>query len=619
MNQSQYSPKNLIYYSLALLTISQCSQNIDTDEIFEDALSVDPNVSLDCTGIWEGSPLCQERNEALVALKKLDTLMKELAANDQSPEGLNLYSSINNKRSEGDNKYFNEFYFQARDLYNNASETIISYNEDKNLKLASQIEYIKNLLDSFQLNQAKDTLKNTILANKSNPELRRLDKRISVFNEVSSLNNLARSELDSKNYSQALKIITDAYNLDNARKDTVILMDDIRDRGNEFFFMEYIKNSYSLADRGDIDESYSAFENAKKIFPNRKEISTLRSYINNKSNELNLNSFNKQLSSHILNESWGEAKKVLLSILRINPLDNQASNLLQRVEQFESLTVSIKAILDNPGRLSSKNIRNNLSSLIESSKALSPTGEKNFIKLIERAEEALLEYSSPIILNILSNNSTVVEIVRTTNLEPFNEVNIELYPGVYTIIAKKRGLRSGRLELDIKPGSKNIQIEASCEASCFVNLIDGPKNTMQSSNLTTIKPSEKESIPKNNPVKSIARSASGSFSKYAKLNQSSFNREVDCRRSTNNKAFKINFLISLSKSGKPRTVDIRSIKMELTPFGILPSPGNEEQYVAKVVQEAIKNSTFTISDSEQLPNVFQIEKRINVPERFCVD
>ena len=44
--------------------------------MFVPSASVNPNISLNCSGIWEGSPLCLERNEALLELRKLDLEFK---------------------------------------------------------------------------------------------------------------------------------------------------------------------------------------------------------------------------------------------------------------------------------------------------------------------------------------------------------------------------------------------------------------------------------------------------------------------------------------------------------------------------------------------------------------
>ena len=42
-----------------------------------------------------------------------------------------------------------------------------------------------------------------------------------------------------------------------------------------------------------------------------------------------------------------------------------------------------------------------------------------------------------VVLNLISNDETYVDIQKTRNYEPFSEENIKLYPGKYVLVAKK--------------------------------------------------------------------------------------------------------------------------------------------------------------------------------------
>ena len=79
MNQSLVKPMNLRFYKslISIIVFSllySCSNEEPITNSDQNILTVDPNTSLDCTGVWANSPLCKERNEALVELKKLDPL-----------------------------------------------------------------------------------------------------------------------------------------------------------------------------------------------------------------------------------------------------------------------------------------------------------------------------------------------------------------------------------------------------------------------------------------------------------------------------------------------------------------------------------------------------------------
>ena len=609
MNRNLFNPKTLIFYSCLTLFINSCSQEVDTEEVFADVLGVDPNTSLDCTGIWEGSPLCLERNEALVALKKLDGLMITLEENDSSPEGINILTAAINQRQEADKKYFEEFYFQARDIYQEASNSIESYNNKKSSNVSSQILYLQNLLDTFQLNEAKGLLDKALLANQSNEDLIMIKNRIDVFDEVSSLNINANNELDKRNFSLALEIVTESFSLDPLRKDTITLRDKINSEGNEFFFQSFIKEAYTLTDSNDISNARIAFENAKKLFPNSQEISALRSYISKKSTEIDLRNLNTKLSTSIKNENWSLAQSTLLSIIKINPLDDDSINLLSRVEKLDNLNKEISSIIQQPERLSSKNIRDNLSRSIANAKALNLTNENKFIDLLGRAENILTQYGSMVNLVIRSNNSTIVEIVRTTTLDPFEIKNLEIYPGKYTIVAKKKGMRASRLDINLEPGSKGLTVIAQCEASCTVT------QTALTGNLNI--PKSKITPPDrvDQDTSSSVAESPNNLSKYTKLDSSSFKRALECNRPTNNRRYKIKFQVTMTDSGRVRSANIKSIELD----GNISTPNEDEQYTAVVAKNALEKSRYKITSGVNLPKLFQIDQTLKIPPNLCVE
>ena len=90
MNLSLVKPMNSRFYKslsgIIVISLLYSCSNEETEILTYDiSPTVDPNTSLDCTGVWANSPLCKERNEALVELKKLDPLyqsFKNVETND---------------------------------------------------------------------------------------------------------------------------------------------------------------------------------------------------------------------------------------------------------------------------------------------------------------------------------------------------------------------------------------------------------------------------------------------------------------------------------------------------------------------------------------------------------
>ena len=113
MNQSLVKPMNLRFYksltSIIVFSLLYSCSNEEPEIItYEISPTVDPNTSLDCTGVWANSPLCKERNEALVELKKLDPLYQSFK-DAKSIEANDILSEVESVKKDGDKFYFEEF------------------------------------------------------------------------------------------------------------------------------------------------------------------------------------------------------------------------------------------------------------------------------------------------------------------------------------------------------------------------------------------------------------------------------------------------------------------------------------------------------------------------------
>ena len=175
MNQSLVKPMNLRFYKsltsiIVFSLLYSCSNEEPITNSNANILTVDPNTSLDCTGVWANSPLCKERNEALVELKKLDPLYQSFK-NVETNDAKDILSEVESLKKEGDKFYFDEFYFKSRDSYKEASELIISFNDRNRLKVLEIIDRSQLAFDLVKLDEAKTLVEEGLLNNFRNNKI----------------------------------------------------------------------------------------------------------------------------------------------------------------------------------------------------------------------------------------------------------------------------------------------------------------------------------------------------------------------------------------------------------------------------------------------------------------
>ena len=77
--------------------------------------------------------------------------------------------------------------------------------------------------------------------------------------------------------------------------------------------------------------------------------------------------------------------------------------------------------------------------------------------------EQLRQAETPIRVALASDNVTEVQIYRIGKLGPFEQKDLELMPGRYTVVGTRAGFRDVRKELNLSPGSVPPTLVVRCE------------------------------------------------------------------------------------------------------------------------------------------------------------
>ena len=614
MNQNQVKQRNLKSYKsplalFFLFTFLGCSGEVDKDKVFKPSSAVNPDTQLNCSGIWEGSPLCLERNEALVELKKLDTEYKILQLVNNEKAKL-LTDKIKVIRIEGDSYYNEEFYFKARDSYISAFELIDAFNSSNADQVKSLILNIRNLLSIGKPDEAEESLERILILTSINPEISKLKSRIDNYYKINSIISLSKKYLAEEDFENALIKINEAIDLDSDRTELILLKEKISKESNNYFFDLYIRNAYKNIDNGDIKRAILNTDKAKRIFPNNKELSILVKTLSQSKKQFDLDNYIKTAKGAYANESWALALSNYSSALELSPDSIDLKKRLSRVKDIKFISSQLNNFVKSPERLSSLNIRNNLNKVLDKSKELKLIEEKNLILLINQASELAKKYSVMVILNITSNGKTFLDIQKTAQYRPFENESLKLYPGKYTLIAKRKGMQSARKEVNIIPNSSMISLTAICEDTCSIyssneSMKIAPAKNINISQLKdensskTLTPSVKESI----------------YIKGAKINSSAFSRNLKCEKATKNNSFKISYALTVNANGY--VLALRVINIVYPPGSSSKNANSDDRKVMAIIESALKKSRFKLPKVDGKTTPGKIKHTVSIPKNFC--
>ncbi len=619
MNLSLVKPMNSRFYksftSIILFSLLYSCSNEEAEIItYEISPTVDPNTSLDCTGVWANSPLCKERNEALVELKKLDPLYQSFK-DAKSIEANDILSEVESLKKDGDKFYFEEFYFKSRDSYKRASELIIGFNDRNRLKVLEIIDRSQLAFDLVKLDEAKTLVEEGLGIDPANNKLTNLNNRIDNYQKVTDLISSARDYSLSNKYSLAIQTINEALQIDPERDDAKQSKIKIINESKVYYFDQNLKNAYNALASNEFTKSLTLYNDAKSILPSNPELPILKREIDTKKKNYDIVLYTNSGDRNYASENWESALDAYDKALKLDPTNSNLQRKFNRTSIVKKTYDDLNKYLRNVDRLSSPNIRRNFETVIGDANNLVLKDEKKLIGLISQANETFKKYGEMVVLNLISNGETYLDIQKTRQYQPFSEENIKLYPGKYTLIAKKRGMQSSRKEINLDPGTEFLSITAICTNKCSIyETGDVTKDDVDLSNVEEQQESIVNSQQNNNPLNNIDDKK---FIKNAKIVSSSFSKNIVCTKTTRNSPLRLTFTLNVDKGGKVVSSRVTSIRVhqEMVQAKNLKS---DDRAVIVIIEKALKKSKFNVPKLNGQPQVGKINHVVVIPAGFCV-
>ena len=332
-----------------------------------------------------------------------------------------------NKKLEED---FNNFFSSAKSFY-------------------SDLSYLK----------ADENINNALKLKPNLPEAKKLKTKIKVLPEkIQILESLetARKENNKKKeliLMQKLSQIEKNPKLDDEIKN-------LRLKIAESEFAKKINKAEKFFKDRNIKDAEKFLIKAKKILPNRPEINLFQ----NKLDKLKEEKIKKDLLSNFniasSNDDWETSLLNLKKIENIESNDAFIREKIRMTEEILSLKKSLKSHSKNLHRLTNQKFKNAVLSDLKSSEKyldISPSLLKNYLEV----SDVIKKSETKINVKIFSDNETLIEIRGIGKVGKVEEKIIQLPPGKYYFIGKKKGFRDIFLDIDLT-GNEPVQLKIIC-------------------------------------------------------------------------------------------------------------------------------------------------------------
>ncbi|MFQ5766626.1 MAG: hypothetical protein ACE5ID_01385 [Acidobacteriota bacterium] len=161
-------------------------------------------------------------------------------------------------------------------------------------------------------------------------------------------------------------------------------------------------------------------------------------------------------------EDWKQAAARYRQILKVHPTVKFAQEGEQRSLKRADLADRLAFHLAHPDRFSTPAVLEEVKKLLIEAGAVVPQGPQ-----VRRKTEELRQLAAaaehPVKVALISDDATQVTIYHVGTLGTFTRREIQLRPGIYTVVGTRQGFRDVRRQLRVEPGKTPPPLLVRCE------------------------------------------------------------------------------------------------------------------------------------------------------------
>jgi hypothetical protein len=217
---------------------------------------------------------------------------------------------------------------------------------------------------------------------------------------------------------------------------------------------------------GDFPAVESALQRAAALRPSAPELAAVRAQLSAGVERRALEGERERILALEQAERWGEALRRYEQVLAQDPSLVFARTGRERVASRALVEQRFNALIGEPARLVSPDVRREAERLIAQSDVWLKEGSAPVLERQRAALERELERFAQSIRTVIeSDGMTEVRIQRVGLLGAFERKELELQPGRYVAIGTRAGFRDVRLEFSLMPGESTPVIDIRCSES----------------------------------------------------------------------------------------------------------------------------------------------------------
>jgi len=345
----------------------------------------------------------------------------------------------------------------GRGRYKDASESLarlVDWMKQRVSKEKSKLDKILTDVREHWRNKEIDLLASSITAARLiSPEHKDIQRFSDLAKDWPKVGKLLRESLRYENngdpgralhsLKEVKSLSNDVENLDSRIQALQVTKAKVTERN-------LVESLFSSLNSSDLSESAAIIEELRRRSVLESKYSHLLEEFQKKKYEYDLIKARSNLEQASREERWGEAMRILNDHSSKFDEDQQFRSQAALVQTIHAQLKDFDSVLSRPKELTSTSVRIRVHRLLEQA-ARNVKVSKKLETKSEQVGALLSKYRTKVLVTILSDAQTHVEVKSVGRVGETKEKTIELLPGTYIFIGKRSGYVSKQVELEVLP------------------------------------------------------------------------------------------------------------------------------------------------------------------------
>jgi phosphate uptake regulator len=366
------------------------------------------------------------------------------------------------KADNGDKEFGKGRHFNALQNYQDANSLLQSILDSRSQTLQLNLQKGWQRLQANALEEANEAFELVIAMQPDHSDALLGLNRTSVRSEILALVTKARQAVITDDLLLAAEIYIKALQLDPLYELAQESLFEVEAELRKQAFQTAMGRALKAIDNEQFSTAEKALTEASGMFPGDVAISDARERLSSARRQFRLRNLRSQAEQMAAKENWHGASENYRAALAIDPQAAFARNGLDLTQKKQTLHKQLDHYLADPTRLYSDDPLANARKLLAANPQ-ADSGEPILAGKLKNLQQYVTIAAIPVDLVIVSDNLTQVTIYKVGRLGVFEQKQLSLRPGKYTVTGSRKGYRDVHKVIELKPGMEELSVQVFAE------------------------------------------------------------------------------------------------------------------------------------------------------------